>query len=100
MLRVKEGDEQAFRDLFGRYAGRLVAFADRFFHNRAIAEEIDQEAFLRVHRARKHYKPRARFQTWLYTIAARQAVSHYRKHRDRHVPPPPPPDAAPPPPRS
>jgi RNA polymerase sigma-70 factor (ECF subfamily) len=78
MLRVKDGDEQAFRALFGKHAAPLVAFADRFFHNRAQSEEAVQEVFLKVYRARRRYQPQARFSTWLYTIATRTCLNLLR----------------------
>lgn len=83
MLKVRSGDEAAFRSIFERHAPRLVAFADRFFHNRALAEEAAQEAFLRVWRARGQYRPEAKFTTWLYTIATRVCLKQLRKARSR-----------------
>jgi len=79
MLRVRRGDEAAFRKLFALYAGPLVGFVDRFFYNRAIAEEVVQEVFLKVFRARRSYKPKAKFTTWLYTIATRTALNELRR---------------------
>ncbi len=83
MLAARGGDEEAFRALFRRHAPRLVAYADRFFRNRAVAEEMAQEIFLRVHRARGSYEPRARFTTWLYTIASRVCLNELRRRRSR-----------------
>lgn len=80
MLSVRDGDEAAFQKLFQRYAGRLVAFADRFFHNRAQSEEVVQEIFLKIYRVRGRYEQRSRFSTWLYTIASRTCLKELRKH--------------------
>lgn len=85
MLRVGVGDEAAFMELFRRYAPALTGFADRFFHNRAIAEEIVQEVFLKVYRARRSYKQRSKFSTWLYTIATRTCLNELRRGVHRHV---------------
>ena len=79
MLRVREGDEAAFRRLFERHAAPLVGFVDRFFHNRAVSEEVVQEVFLKVYRARKKYEPKSKFTTWLYTIATRASLNELRK---------------------
>ena len=79
MLRVREGDEAAFRRLFERFAAPLVGFVDRFFHNRAVSEEVVQEVFLKVYRARKKYQPKSKFTTWLYTIATRASLNELRK---------------------
>lgn len=86
MLRVRDGDEKAFAELFNHHAPRLVAYGDRFFHNRAIAEEMAQEAFIRLWRAREKYRPRARFTTWLYTIATRVCLNELRRRRSRPRP--------------
>jgi RNA polymerase sigma-70 factor, ECF subfamily len=83
MLAARAGDEEAFRALFRKHAPRLVGYADRFFRNRAVAEEVVQEIFLRVHRARGSYEPRARFTTWLYTIASRVCLNELRRRRSR-----------------
>jgi len=83
MLAARAGDEEAFRALFRKHAPRLVGYADRFFRNRAVAEEVVQEIFLRVHRARGGYEPRARFTTWLYTIASRVCLNELRRRRSR-----------------
>ena len=87
MVRVRDGDEKAFRDLFQRYARRLVGYADRFFHNRARSEEVVQEVFLRVWRARARYEPRAKFSTWLYTITSRACLNELRRSSNRAVEP-------------
>lgn len=79
MQRAGQDDEVAFRQLFSRHIRAVVAFAYRFFHNRAVAEEVAQEVFLRVYRARKNYEPRAKFTTWLYTIATRACLNTARK---------------------
>jgi RNA polymerase sigma-70 factor (ECF subfamily) len=85
MLAAKAGDQAAFRRLFDKYAGRIVAFSDRFFHNRAVSEEVTQEVFLRIYRARKRYEPRAKFTTWLYTVATRTCLNELRR-REHQVP--------------
>jgi RNA polymerase sigma-70 factor (ECF subfamily) len=79
MLRVREGDEAAFRELFERHAAPLVGFVDRFFYNRAVSEEVVQEVFIKVYRARKKYQPRSKFTTWLYTIATRASLNELRR---------------------
>jgi len=85
MLAAKEGDQAAFRDLFRRHAPRLVGYVDRFFHNRALAEELVQEVFIKVWRARRRYEPRSKFTTWLYTIASRTCLNELRRGHHRRV---------------
>jgi len=79
MLAFQEGDEAAFDALFGRWAGRLLHFLERMVRSRAVAEELVQETFLRVVRARERYTPTARFSTWLFTIAANTARNELRR---------------------
>jgi RNA polymerase sigma-70 factor, ECF subfamily len=88
MLKVRDGDEAAFMELFQRHAASMVGFVDRFFHNRAVAEEVVQEVFLKVYRARKRYQPRSKFTTWLYTIATRTSLNELRRgvHRTKSGP--------------
>jgi len=69
MLQVCDGDAAAFEELVLRYQARLIRVLDNMVHNRHRAEELAQDVFLRVFRARSTYTPDARFATWLFTIA-------------------------------
>ncbi|MAE97104.1 MAG: RNA polymerase subunit sigma-70 [Deltaproteobacteria bacterium] len=79
MLAFSGGDEAAFDLLFDRWSGRLLRFLERMVRDPAVAEELLQESFLRVHRARDRYQPQARFSTWLYTIATNVARNELRR---------------------
>jgi len=81
MLRVKDGDEGSFADLLGRYRDPIVNYLYRMVQNAAIAEELAQDVFLRVYRARGSYEPSAKFTTWLYCIATNVALNHLRDGR-------------------
>ncbi|MDJ0866028.1 MAG: sigma-70 family RNA polymerase sigma factor [Myxococcota bacterium] len=81
MLALREGDESAFDALFRRWAGPLLRYLERMVRNTATAEELVQESFLRLYRARERYQPEARFSTWLYTIATRLALNELRRPR-------------------
>jgi RNA polymerase sigma-70 factor (ECF subfamily) len=70
MLRVKRGDGRSFALLVDRHFRGIQRFLYGKVHNRALAEELAQEVFLRVYRSRATYEPVARFKTWLYQIAA------------------------------
>ena len=85
MLAFREGDEAAFDQLFRRWAGPLLRYLERMLGDSAMAEELVQEAFFRVHRARNRYEPRARFSTWLYRIATNLALNELKRPRRRHV---------------
>jgi RNA polymerase sigma-70 factor (ECF subfamily) len=81
MLRVAAGDEESFNYLVGKYHRAVIRFLYRMVHNQAVAEEMAQEVFLRVYRARESYRAEARFTTWLYRIATNLAVNLARDRR-------------------
>lgn len=81
MLRVAAGDEAGFNFLVVKYHRAMIHFLYRMVHNQAVAEELAQEVFLRVYRARASYRAEARFTTWLYRIATNLAVNHARDTR-------------------
>lgn len=81
MLRAAAGDEGAFNFLVAKHNRPVIHFLYRMVHNQAVAEELAQEVFLRVYRARDSYRAEARFTTWLYRIATNLAVNHARDTR-------------------
>jgi RNA polymerase sigma-70 factor (ECF subfamily) len=81
MLDVKAGDKQSFALLLQRYRAPLVNFLYRMVREREEAEDLAQEVFLRVYRARKDYVPSAKFTTWLFRIATNLALNSVRDHR-------------------
>ena len=78
MLDVKAGDDQSFDQLLHKYRSPLVNFLGRMVHDRATAEDLAQEVFLRVYRARRQYTPSAKFTTWLFRIATHLALNSLR----------------------
>jgi RNA polymerase sigma-70 factor (ECF subfamily) len=81
MLDVKAGDTQSFELLLHRYRTPLVNFLYRMMRNREQAEDLAQEVFLRVYRARGDYVPSAKFTTWLFRIATNLALNSVRDNR-------------------
>jgi len=81
MLDVKAGDQQSFELLLQRYRTPLVNFLYRMVRSREQAEDLAQEVFLRVYRAREDYEPSAKFTTWLFRIATNLALNSLRDHR-------------------
>jgi RNA polymerase sigma-70 factor (ECF subfamily) len=69
MLQVRDDNAGAFEELVLRYQNRLVSILQHLVPAREQAEDLAQEVFLRVYRARKNYQPNAKFSTWLFTIA-------------------------------
>jgi len=85
MLDVKAGDEQSFELLLQRYRTPLVNFIFRMVRSREQAEDLAQEVFIRVYRAREEYVPSAKFTTWLFRIATNLALNSLRDHRHQKL---------------
>jgi RNA polymerase sigma-70 factor (ECF subfamily) len=87
MLSYREGGAAAFEELYRRHKGGLFRFVLRSVRERALAEELFQEIWMRVIEARSRYEPSApgadqkpvKFTTWLYTIAHNRLIDHWRK---------------------
>ena len=85
MLDVKAGDEQSFALLLHRYRTPTVNFLYRMVRNREQAEDLAQEVFIRVYRARADYVPSAKFTTWLFRIATNLALNSVRDTRHQRM---------------
>ena len=79
MLKVAKGDESAFRRLVGRHAAKTFALTRRMLGNDADAEEIVQEAMLRVWVNAPRWRPDAAFRTWLYRVAFNLCLNRRRQ---------------------
>jgi RNA polymerase sigma-70 factor (ECF subfamily) len=87
MIQVRTDVVGAFETLVERYQNRLVGILFHLVGNRDEAEDLCQEVFLRIYKARKGYRPRAKFSTWLFTIANNLALNYIRsKGRNPSVP--------------
>jgi RNA polymerase sigma-70 factor, ECF subfamily len=87
MLRVRDDEAGAFEELVERYQHRLVGVMHHLVGSAEEAEDLAQEVFLRVYRARKKYRPRAKFSTWLFTIANNLALNSLRSRQRKPVVP-------------
>lgn len=87
MLRVRADDPGAFEELVAAYQHRLVGIMQHLIGNAAEAEDLAQEVFLRIYRARKKYRPRSKFSTWLFTIANHLALNALRNRRRKPLVP-------------
>ena len=83
MLRFKNGDLEAFEQLFSRHTRAVINFAYRFVRNRETAEELAQEIFMRVYEGAAGYQAQAKFTTWLYRIATNVCLNEVRKPQFR-----------------
>lgn len=66
--RCRQGDETAFRELVDQYKGLVFALIARSVANRARAEELAQDVFLKVHKGLPYFRGEAKLSTWIYRI--------------------------------
>jgi len=83
MLRFQKGEELAFQELVERNHSRVIGLIYRFISDAADAEDLAQEVFLRIYRARKTYKPTAKFSTWMFRITANVSLNALRSRANR-----------------
>ena len=83
MQRIAREDRTAFEELIARYQKKVLNTIYRYLGNPSVAEELSQEAFIRVYRAAATYQPDAKFSTWLFTIV-RNLCMNYRTRQGRH----------------
>jgi RNA polymerase sigma-70 factor (ECF subfamily) len=85
MARYCDGDVASFRALYAAAAPRLLAYLRCFLHDRAAAEDILQQSFLKLHGAREVYVRGADPIPWLYAIAHRTCLDELRRRRRARV---------------
>ena len=88
MLRVRDDDAVAFEELMLRYQNRVVSVIAHLVGKRDMAEDLAQDVFLRIYRARKRYVPGAKFSTWLFTIVnnvASNALRSLSRRKEVHI---------------
>lgn len=78
VLRLIEGEEDAFCELYAAYKNRLIYFAMRFLKSREYAEDIFQDAFTIVWQGRRFINPDASFSAYLYTIVRNRILNQLR----------------------
>ena len=80
MLAWRAGDARAFDRLYERHRGGVFRYLLRHCHDRATAEELHQDVWLKLIAARASFDPSARFGTWLYAVARNRMIDHWRRH--------------------
>ncbi len=83
MLQVRDDNAGAFEQLVDKYQAHLIAVLEHIMPTKEGAEDLAQEVFMRVYGARKTYAPKAKFSTWLFTIANNVASNAMRKRSRR-----------------
>lgn len=81
MQAYAHGDARAFETLYDRHALPVWRFVLRSVQQPELADELVQEVWLTVVREAARYEARARFRTWLFTLAHHRVVDHWRRHR-------------------
>jgi len=81
MTAYVRGDRRAFEQLFARLAPRLHRFFTRSFGSDPIADDLLQQTFLKLHRARDSYRPDMRLTPWAFAIAARVRLDEHRRRK-------------------
>lgn len=79
--RIREGDESGFEEIVREHTGKLVGLAWRLVGSREDAEELAQEAFLRLHRSLPEFRGDSLIGTWLYRTTTRLAIDFLRRER-------------------
>lgn len=84
MRAIADGDRQAFASLVRTYSPRAIAVAKGVTHDHAAAEDVVQEALLKLWRHAPDWTPgRARISTWLHRVVVNAAIDQHRKHKRR-----------------
>jgi RNA polymerase sigma-70 factor (ECF subfamily) len=78
MMRLAAGDHSALAEIIARHQRSVFNLAYRFLQDPSLAEDLAQEAFLRIYSVRKKYKPTAKFTTYLYRVVANLCLSEIR----------------------
>ena len=81
MQRYCEGDQKAFRELYGQVAPKIVTYLTTLARDQAVVEDLLQQTFLKLHNARASYVRGANPLPWIYTIAHRAFLDHTRRRR-------------------
>ena len=79
----QNGDEKAFTEIMERYEPLIKGFLHKRLKDEERVQDLTQDTFLRVHRARARYDARRKFSTWIYTIASNLLKNEYRNRARR-----------------
>ncbi|MEE8386962.1 MAG: sigma-70 family RNA polymerase sigma factor [Acidiferrobacterales bacterium] len=85
MLAYQKGDATAFDELYRRYRGSLYRYFLRQCYRAAVAEELFQDVWMKLIKARENYQVRAKFSTYLFHLAHNHLIDFYRK-QSGHMP--------------
>ncbi len=81
MLKFQQGDKLAFGELLDKYKKPVINIIYRLIQDRAEADDLAQEVFIRVYNSEKSYRPTAKFSTWIYAITRNICLNELRKRK-------------------
>lgn len=81
MMEYTKGNQQVIGVIFSRYKSRILNFSLRILGNRADAEDVTGEVFLTLFSGKYTFDPKAKFSTWLFTVARNSCLSRIRKQK-------------------
>lgn len=81
MMRVKDGDEEAFRILFKKYRGKIMRYASFIIGDPSLAEDVAQDVFVNLFVSRKRYRPLSSFRAYIYKIAHNLCINFLKSRR-------------------
>lgn len=81
MLEVQSGNIRSFEELLAKHQKGVLNVIYRYVNNEHLAEDLAQEAFLRIYKARSSYQPQAKFTTWLYKIVTNLCLNELKRHK-------------------
>lgn len=84
MCRARDGDAEAFAELFRRWRRPMVRFAVRFCGRQDRGEELAQDIFLKIYRARARYVPSEPFRAYIFRVATNHCLNEVRRAEHRH----------------
>ena len=85
MLRFQAGDETSFEKLVDRHQQRVMNLVYRFLGGSSDAEDIAQEVFVNIFKAKDQYQPTAKFTTWLYVICRNTCFKVLAKNKNQPI---------------
>jgi len=82
MMCYQAGDAASFETLYQRHKGALYRYILRQCKNESVAEELYQDVWMNLIKARERYEVKAKFTTWLYQMAHNRVIDHYRRQKN------------------
>ena len=83
MLRFQKGDERCFETLVNKHTRGVLNLVYRYLGDASRSEDVSQDIFVKVYRARMKYEPKAKFSTWLYRIAVNHCLNEIRSRKSQ-----------------